>query len=330
MNELHNARNFYPFEVTPYLSSEEKQRFNFLSDKLPSSDVQRWSSLAELHVRRRLFKCCCDACHSLVADVLHRCIDCESNEYDLCAECESMPVSNHEYSSNHKSTHNMLVFRMSLPHVRYKRVQWHARNFLSTYLPDAAPPEGSLTAREDESRTQSGGIDLPHSTETTQDQADVSASLDLLSRNSGAAFMGIAETSVANRVVYTCAECSVKLKGVFYVCLTCGELPTAIAIALCGNCAFHDVFNVVTAHYPHKHWLVKVKDTVQNVGGTSDEPFDNSDETSSLPVQADNLAAMVEARFAEQDRRLSEIATQVDHLVRSLADFTEKAQSISV
>ncbi|KAG1736414.1 uncharacterized protein EDB91DRAFT_1250037 [Suillus paluster] len=331
MNELHNARNFYPYEITPYLSSEEKQRFNSLCDELPPSDVQRWNSLAELHVRRRLFECSCDACHCLVTDVLHRCIDCDSNQYDLCAECESLPVSEHKYPSDHKSTHNMLVFRMPLPHGRYKRVQWYARNYLSTCMPNAPPPEGPSTAQEDECRIQSNGTELPPSTEATQTDVacaplDSPADDEELSGNSGAASGGIVEveTSVADGDAYTCAECGVKMKGIFYVCLTCGEIQTAIA--LCGDCAFRDVFNVVTAHHPHKHWLVKIKDKVQDAGGASDEPPDDSDETSSLSLRVDKLAAMVESRFAEQDRRLDALITQVDLLVHSLAGSTGKAQ----
>ncbi|KAG0695123.1 hypothetical protein DFH29DRAFT_1005721 [Suillus ampliporus] len=56
MNELHNARNVYPFEVTPYLLSEEKHRFNYLPEELPPSNVQCWNLLAELHMCRQLFK----------------------------------------------------------------------------------------------------------------------------------------------------------------------------------------------------------------------------------------------------------------------------------
>jgi hypothetical protein len=55
LNDLHNTRNFYPFDVPPYLSLAGKERLNSLSQELPSADVERWNSLAELQMRRRLF-----------------------------------------------------------------------------------------------------------------------------------------------------------------------------------------------------------------------------------------------------------------------------------
>jgi hypothetical protein len=87
------------------------------------------------------------------------------------------------------------------------------------------------------------------------------------------------------------------------------------------------VFNVVTEHHSYKHWLVKIKDRVQDVSiGTSDEPLDNVDETTSLSLRVDRLAAMVESRFVEQDLRLSALVTQIDQLVHSLAAMTGKAE----
>ncbi|KAG1836000.1 hypothetical protein DFJ58DRAFT_191800 [Suillus subalutaceus] len=235
-----------------------------------------------------------------------------TDDYDVCVDCESQPVSDHKYPSDHKSTHNMLVFRMSLPHGRYSRVRWYARNFLSTCVPAAAPPEAPLTAREDESKTQSDGPELPHPTEAIRAD-DSAASVDLregdekLNRNPGVASGEITGTSVANGDAYACAECGIKMKSIFYVCLTCAELHSAIA--LCSDCAFRDVFNVVTEHHPYKHWLVKIKDRVRDVDiTTSDEPLDNVDETTSLSLRVDKLAAMV------------------DQLVHSLAALTGKAQ----
>jgi lipopolysaccharide biosynthesis regulator YciM len=93
-------------------------------------------------------------------------------------------------------------------------------------VPAAAPPEAPLTLREDESQTQSDEPELPHPTEATQAD-DSSASVDLqegdekLNENPGVAFGEIAGTSVANGDAYACAECGVKMKGIFYVCLTC-------------------------------------------------------------------------------------------------------------
>lgn len=330
MNDLQYMRHFYPHDIPPYLSLTDKDRFNILSQELPPADVERWNSLAELQMRRRFFECQCDACHYLVSDVLHRCIDCESNDYDVCVDCESQPVSDHKYPSDHKSTHNVLVFRMSLPHGRYSRVRWYARNFLSTCVPAAALPEAPPTAQENKSKTQSDGPELPHPTEATRPD-DSSASVDLqegdekLNGNPEVALRGTAGTSVASGDAYTCGECSVTMKGIFYVCLSCAELHSAIA--LCGDCAFRDVFNVITEHHPYKHWLVKIKDRVRDVDiRTSDEPLDNVDETTSLSLRVDKLAAMVESRFIEQDLRLSALATQIDQLVHSLAALTEKAQ----
>lgn len=330
MNDLHNTWNFYPYDIPPYLSSTDKDRFNVLSQELPPTDIEHWNSFAELQMRRRLFECQCDACHYLVSGVLNRCIDCERHDYDVCADCESQPVSDHKFPSDHKSTHNMLVFRMSLPHGRYRRVRWYARNFLSTCVPAAAPPEAPLTSREDGSKTQSNGPELSHSSEATQAD-DSSASVDLqdgdekLNENPVAACGGIAETSVANGDAYACAECSTKMKGIFYVCLTCAELYSAIA--LCGDCAFRDVFNVVTDHHPYKHWLVKIKDRVRDVSiGTSEEPLVNVDETTLLSSRVDKLATMMESRFMEQDLRLSALVTQMDQLVQSLAALTGKAE----
>ncbi|KAG2036664.1 hypothetical protein BDR03DRAFT_959127 [Suillus americanus] len=330
MSDLQYMRHFYPHDILPYLSLTDKDRFNILSQELPPADVERWDSLAELRMRRRWFECQCDVCHYLVSDVLHRCIDCESNDYDVCVDCESQPVSDHKYPSEHKSTHNMLVFRMLLPRDRCNRIRQYARDFFSTLLPAAAPPEDSPAAREDKSKSQSDGPELPHPIEATRAD-DSSASVDLqesdekLSGNPGVAFEGIAETSVANEHSYACAECDIKMKGIFYVCLTCAEIHSAIA--LCGDCAFHDVFNVVTVHHPYKHWLVKIKDRVRDIDiGTSDEPLDNVDETTSLSLRVDKLTAMVESRFTEQDLRLSALVTQIDQLVRNLAALTGKAQ----
>jgi len=51
LNELNNQRWTIPRDVPSYISSDEKQRFDLLSEK---EDIQRWSSLAELHLRKRL------------------------------------------------------------------------------------------------------------------------------------------------------------------------------------------------------------------------------------------------------------------------------------
>ncbi|KAG1807291.1 uncharacterized protein BJ212DRAFT_1387507 [Suillus subaureus] len=330
MNDLHNTWNFYPHDIPPYLSSTDKERFNTLSKELPPTDIEHWNLLAELQMRGRLFECQCDACHYLVSDVLHRCIDCESNDYDVCVDCESQPVSDHKFPSGHKSTHNMLVFRMSLPRDRCNRIRQYAREFFSTLLPAAAPPDAPSSAREDESKTQPDGPELPHPADATRAD-DSSAFVDLqegdekLNGNPEVTLGEIAGTSVVNEDAYACAECGVKMKGIFYVCLTCAELH--FAITLCGDCAFRDVFNVVTKHHPYKHWLVKIKDRVRDMDiGTSDEPLDNVDETASLSLRVDKLTAMVESRFVEQDLRLSALVTQIDQLVRSLAALTGKAQ----
>ncbi|KAG1753122.1 hypothetical protein EDD22DRAFT_913971 [Suillus occidentalis] len=223
----------------------------------------------------------------------------------------------------------MLVFRMSLPWGRYSRVRWYARKFLSTCVPAAAPPEAPLTPREDESQIPSDA-ELLHPAEATQaDNSSSSADLrdgdEKLNENPGAAFGGIAGTTVANGDAYACAECSIKMKGIFYVCFTCAESDSPIA--LCGDCAFRDVFNVVTEHHPYKHWLVKIKDRIQDVTiGTSDEPLNNVDENTSLSLRIDKLAAMVESRFVEQDLRLSALVTQIDQLVHSLGTLTGKAE----
>lgn len=91
--------------------------------------------------------------------------------YDLCSECQSLPISKHKYPSDHKATHNLLVFRMVLPYSRCSRVRWHARNFLSDILPTTTPPE-------DVCQTQSDGPELPHPTEATRAD-DSFASVDL-------------------------------------------------------------------------------------------------------------------------------------------------------
>jgi hypothetical protein len=87
-------------------------------------------------------------------------------------------------------------------------------------MPAAVSPEDSSTGREDESQTQSDSPKLPHPTEATQTD-DSSASVEKLNENPGAAFGEIAGTSVANGDTYACAECSIKMKGIFYLCLTC-------------------------------------------------------------------------------------------------------------
>ncbi|KAG1897691.1 uncharacterized protein F5891DRAFT_514212 [Suillus fuscotomentosus] len=213
----------------------------------------------------------------------------------------------------------MLVFRMSIPHGRYSRIRWYARNFLSTCMPAAVPLEAPLTARKDETQTQSGGPELPHPTEATRAD-DSSASVDLrdgdekLNGNMGVTFGRIPGTAVANGDAYACAECGIKMKGIFYVCLTCGE--NGSPIALCSDCAFHDVFNVVTEHHPYKHWLIKIKDRVQDIGiGTSDEPLDNVDKITSLSLRVDKLAATMDT-----------LVTQVAYLVHGMATLTGKAE----
>jgi hypothetical protein len=86
-------------------------------------------------------------------------------------------------------------------------------------------PHPTEVIQADEPTTQSNEHELPHPTEAIQ--ADPSASVDLqegdekLDKNPGAAFGEIARTSVATGDAYACAECGVKMKGIFYVCLTC-------------------------------------------------------------------------------------------------------------
>lgn len=90
------------------------------------------------------------------------------------------------------------------------------------------------------------------------------------------------------------------------------------------------MFNVATDHHPYKHWLVKIKDRVQDTGiESSDEPLVNVDETTSLSLRVDKLAAMVESRFVGQDLRLSALVKQVEQLVRSIAALMGKADSAS-
>jgi hypothetical protein len=105
-------------------------------------------------------------------------------------------------------------------------------------------------------------------------------------------------------------------------------------ITLCDDCAFRDVFDVVTQHHPHKHWLVKIKDEVQDADGASD--LNDLDKTIVMPsVSSDSradylkLAAMVESRFTELDIRISGLASQVDQLMRGLAELTGNAQRLS-
>jgi hypothetical protein len=325
LNDLHNTRNFYLYDIPPYLSLTDKERFNILSQELPRADVERWNSLAELQTRRRLFERQCDACNHLISDILHQCIDCETNYYDVCVDCEAQPVSNHKYPSDHKATHNMLVFRIVLPYGRCNRIRRYAMNFFATLLPAAVPPEAAITVRADESQMQTDGLELPSLTEITR--ADDSASVDLqegdekLNGNPEVAFRGIAGTSIANGDAYACAECGVKMKGIFYVCFTCGEAHSPIA--LCGDCAFRNEFNTVTKHHPFTHWLVKIKDRVRDIDiGKPDEPLDNADETTSLSLRVNKLTEMVES----QDLRLSALVSQIDQLVHSLAALTGKAQ----
>jgi hypothetical protein len=84
---------------------------------------------------------------------------------------------------------------------------------------------------------------------------------------------------------------------------------------------------MVTEHHPYKHWLIKIKDRVQDVSTkTSDEPLDNVDETTSLSLRIDKLAAMVESRFMELDLRLNALVTQIDQLVHGLGVSTGTAE----
>jgi hypothetical protein len=143
-----------------------------------------------------------------------------TDDYDLCAECESLPVSKHKYPSKHKSTHNMLVFRASLPYVVYKRADYHARNDPRLY---AAPLKGE---DEDEFTIPLDGSEVPPLTEATQE--DVSfTSVRLWQDNEKSsgdttilAFSGTTATSVADEDANTCAECGVKL-DIYYACLHC-------------------------------------------------------------------------------------------------------------
>ncbi|KAG1762414.1 hypothetical protein EDD22DRAFT_847097 [Suillus occidentalis] len=326
MNALHTLkfRCSFPHDVPSYLSSKNKARFDILCQELLPADVKRWNSLAELHLRSRLFDHQCDACRYLVTDVTHRCLDCEN-------ECESLSVSKHKYPSNHKSTHNMLVFRALLPYVVYTRANYYARNNPLLYATSLKE-----LSQEDEFPTPSNGPEPPHSTEATQEDVSstsVSSEQDN-EKSSGdtiAAFSGTTATSVTNEDAHTCAECGVEL-GIHYACLHCAEHTL---IALCGDCAFRDSFSVVTQHHPYKHWLVKIKDKVQDADGTSDSPVNNLDKTSALASLSSesranlNLAAMVESRFTELDLRISGLVNQVDQLMRSLAELTGKAQPLS-
>jgi hypothetical protein len=56
MSELHITRSFYTYDIPPYLSSTDKERFNVLSQELSPTDVERWNSIAELQMRRQLFE----------------------------------------------------------------------------------------------------------------------------------------------------------------------------------------------------------------------------------------------------------------------------------
>lgn len=74
----------------------------------------------------------------------------------------------------------------------------------------------------------------------------------------------------------------------------------------------------------------RLKDRVQDTGiETSVEPLANVDETTSLSLRVDKLAAMVESRFVGQDLRLSALVKQVEQLVRSIAALMGKADSAS-
>ncbi|KAG1784885.1 uncharacterized protein HD556DRAFT_1461166 [Suillus plorans] len=71
----------------------------------------------------------------------------------------------------------------------------------------------------------------------------------------------------------------------------------------------------------------RLKDRVQDTGiETSVEPLANVDETTSLSLRVDKLAAMVESRFVGQDLRLSALVKQVEQLVHSIAALTGKAE----
>jgi hypothetical protein len=56
LNDLHNTQNFYPHDIPPYLSLTDKERFNVLSQELQPADVERWSLLAKLQMRKQLFE----------------------------------------------------------------------------------------------------------------------------------------------------------------------------------------------------------------------------------------------------------------------------------
>jgi hypothetical protein len=118
-----------------------------------------------------------------------------TDDYYLCVECESLAVSNHKYASKHKATHNMLVFRISRPRILHLQARsYYARNILSALSFVTAPPGGLLAAGDDTSETRSESSDGP--------------ALDT-------------ETSAVNWDVYTCAECDVKQKSIFYLCIAC-------------------------------------------------------------------------------------------------------------
>jgi hypothetical protein len=71
----------------------------------------------------------------------------------------------------------------------------------------------------------------------------------------------------------------------------------------------------------------RFKDRVQDTGiETSVEPLANVDETTSLSLRVDKLAAMVESRFVGQDLRLSALVKQVEQLVHSIAALTGKVE----
>jgi hypothetical protein len=94
-------------------------------------------------------------------------------------------------------------------------------------VPAAVPPEAPLTVQQEESQTQSDKPELLRPTEATRaDDSSTSVGLqegdEKLNGNPGVVFEEIARTSVASGDAYVCAECGVKMKGVFYVCLTCG------------------------------------------------------------------------------------------------------------
>jgi hypothetical protein len=84
---------------------------------------------------------------------------------------------------------------------------------------------------------------------------------------------------------------------------------------MCRECAFRDAFNVVEEH-DYKHYLVKIKDQVQDADAPSEElvdaeTMDEANTFATLSSRVDNLAAIVESRFAELDRRLGELMEKV-------------------